>query len=644
MILKRIKALAAAAVVCATAVAGSFAVNAAEMKINELDNMIVDMPAGYESATRSSQSDDKYFSVFGLDYDTVMQSFNDNSVYLQGMDEAKLCTITVTMTKTSDSEGIGNYKLLDVAGLAEVERNFLDQTEYTACTPDESGSVTWLNFSAIINSAGTATRIYQSNTIYDGMNIIVSIKRNTGDVIPADYQTLMQVVKSVRFDTAESFSEGLTFILQICATVVGAIVLIILIALVISKIRKSGKKKRNDNILDELAKKHITGQPEADKKKAKAEDTTPYLIDMSEEEEAQPQDTDEAVDAEEVDNYGVFMEDDDELLESVKEYRLKAQPIEEHTMPEPEEASDDDGVRIYEKGKEEKKTEDVSTIRFTKVMPEEEPAQQEEAAEPESEVEEATEANTSTEGKIFDTDEFETVTVAIGDGEDIKDGIDADAEEQNDDGYEDFMNDEELVREASRKQRFDDSYDFFDEAPSKTMGVISRDDVEKAEDFDVIEELEEKVMRVEKPEEPDEEEPAQSKGKVVLEKVQSGLVKTGKGIKSFFVHCGYFCTNVYRMIKHKKAVKKRKKLEAEKLARRQARLERERQARSADSNGLVQVRSRTQGRPSSATRSGQKRPSGRPSSAGSQRRPSQRPTANGQRRRPTNSRPPQKRR
>ena len=65
-------------------------------------------------------------------------------------------------------------------------------------------------------------------------------------------------------------------------------------------------------------------------------------------------------------------------------------------------------------------------------------------------------------------------------------------------------------------------------------------------------------------------------------------------IKSFFVHCGYFITNVRRAFKRRRAMKKRQKAEAERK-RRQA--ERRRQERTAseqhhEDTGLVRVRTR----------------------------------------------------
>ena len=75
------------------------------------------------------------------------------------------------------------------------------------------------------------------------------------------------------------------------------------------------------------------------------------------------------------------------------------------------------------------------------------------------------------------------------------------------------------------------------------------------------------------------------------------MKKVGGGIKSFGVHCGYFCTNVSRMIKRKHAMKKRQKAEEERRERARQRAERQRaQRREMENGGLVQVHSRSESR------------------------------------------------
>ena len=140
-----------------------------------------------------------------------------------------------------------------------------------------------------------------------------------------------------------------------------------------------------------------------------------------------------------------------------------------------------------------------------------------------------------------------------------------------------MLNDEVLVREESRQERFKNSNDFFEEAPRRIFGVISSKQIADAEEYDVIGEEEQRAVEIEK------EQPKAKERKSV-----------GASVKSFFTHCGYFATNVKREIKRKRAKSKRKKAEEERRRRQMERRQQERavKERRRDSNGLVQVRSR----------------------------------------------------
>lgn len=88
--------------ICAVTVfCGIFACSGAtkDYEIPQIDDMTLSMPDGMSAVTRDSKSTDKYFSVFGLDYDTTMKTFQNGNIYLQGMDNMSSVILTVTMTK-----------------------------------------------------------------------------------------------------------------------------------------------------------------------------------------------------------------------------------------------------------------------------------------------------------------------------------------------------------------------------------------------------------------------------------------------------------------------------------------------------------------------------------------------------------------
>ena len=90
--------------ICAVTVfCGIFACSGAtkDYEIPQIDDMTLSMPDGMSAVTRDSKSTDKYFSVFGLDYDTTMKTFQNGNIYLQGMDNMSSVILTVTMTMSA---------------------------------------------------------------------------------------------------------------------------------------------------------------------------------------------------------------------------------------------------------------------------------------------------------------------------------------------------------------------------------------------------------------------------------------------------------------------------------------------------------------------------------------------------------------
>ncbi|HCI60855.1 MAG TPA: hypothetical protein DE313_08630 [Ruminococcus sp.] len=551
------------AVLCALlcAIGSTFICSAASQRytINEIDDMVIYLPDDMTAITRSSQNTDRYFSVFGLNYDTTMQNFKNGDIYLQGMDSMSSVTVTVTMTKTADSNSIGNYNLLEADKLSQVSSNFLSQSEYTSCTPDMSGKIVWLNFDTNVTSNGLSIRAYQANTVYDGMSVSITLQRNSGNVTPEDYATFTEIVSSVSFLKESSIGSMIPYI--IIGASVFVILLIIILIIIVKHIKKRRKKNRNDRILEELAGKYTS------KRRSKpAQENSEYSVYEDEKFEESENDSEE-------------------------EYRIDKTEIDSEDFFKGVEQNDNEDVKIYKPSEREVDDSEIEEILNFKRM-----SDKKAAAEAEESLAEVVYSNSSHADKteIEDTEESaEPETAEEAPTEEVKEKTDMVAEledglfgEADENDEEDYNNDEELVRLEAKRVKFRDSDDFFEEAPKKTMGVISSKEIRDAEDFDVINEVEERVKEVEKP--------SQNAGKSFVE----AMKKVGGGIKSFGVHCGYFCTNVSRMIKRKHAMKKRQKAEAERRERARQRAERQRaQRREMENGGLVRVHSRSESRP-----------------------------------------------
>lgn len=556
MVLKSLKKVGAFMLCTLIVISSTFVCNAALSRytISELDEMTISLPEDMTAATRSSKSTDKYFSVFGLNYDTTMSNFESGDIYLQGMDTSSQITVTVTMTQTDDSKSIGNYNLLDANKLAEVQANFLNQTEYVSCTPDEAGQVVWLYFNTNVTNNGTTIRAYQANTVYDGMSINITLQRNGGNVTAEDYTTFSNIVSSTSF--LQSGGPNYAMIFVFIGAGIVLIAVIVFLVIIVKRSKKRVKQSKNNKILEELADKYSVNS----RRSVVADETTDYEID----ETSKYEDTDilgmyddsESVDND-IDDVAIYTPhktiDEQEVSQGVKIYQ-KEDVIEKSDMDSDVELEEilsttqtfdaDTKHKIHLKDYEEEYAPDEETIAEDEILDEPD-----------------------------DSSDFDSLTAF---------------EEPDDD---EFDNDEVLLRQEAKKTKFNDSDDFFEEAPKKVVGVLSSKDIKNAEDYDVINEVEERVMQVEQ------------------EDVDAGapftetLKKIGAGIKSFGVHCGYFCKNISLMIKRKRAAKKRRKAEEERRERERMRAARERQRkRQIEEGGLVRVHSRNSNSNSSKSR------------------------------------------
>ena len=583
---KRVVTLAVCVV---TVLCGIFACAGAtnDYEIPQIDDMTLSMPEGMSAITRDSKSTDKYFSVFGIDYETTMKSFENGNIYLQGMDSMSSVILTVTMTKNESSENVSNYAQLSSSELVNIRNNFLNSGEYKSCTPDQQEKVVWLVFDATAQGGSGNVKTFVANTVYDGMNINITMQRTEGNVTSVDYDTFSKIVSSVKFSDLP-FSKGIIPYIIIGGGIL-IVILIIIIIIFAVRIRKHKRAKRNNAVLEELASKYKLGdkggdydidnfddQPKPEKRSKKKQRD----VEEAEEEHAPegrryaPEviaDYDEH-DGSEYDrstsDTGYASDSEiDEIINSARAYKNELER------------------EVYKNnyGYEENSTEDEKKKEPTEA----------DTSEIETEKNNISSSSGPTlvipepEHDLFETSEPDDI-----DREDDADVVDAEEVpeqkhplEKKVDDYaniifgsdepEEEIDDEELVRAKAKKNKFDSGYDFFEEAPKKSMGVIKSSDLRDAEDVDVIGEVEKKAETVRKnalEEEHNKENESEPTDKRSTEEVLANVGKNignalrgfAGGVKNFGIHCGYFCKNVSRMIKRKRAIAKRKKAEEEK--------------------------------------------------------------------------------
>ena len=614
----RLTAAGLCVLMCAASFLTAFA-DSEPVTIAECDNLQLTLPGNMSAVTRSSESSDRYFSRHNLTYQEVQEMFSKTDTYMQAMDNDNVITLTLTYSDTD----INDFNKFSNAELAEVAHNFITESgtdvKYKNSTQDEAGKdMVWLYFETSVhdNNANTDKKQYQATTVYNGKNVTLTILRNEGDAEASDYSTLESVAKTVKFPAKEKPADKKTLMLIVIGA--GTAIIIILLIIIIVTVKKSKRRKakaRNDKILEELADKYQTrpNKPQPAVKQESAQSKQEYSDndEYQDIEKPVPSESIQSISKSCDDAYGDDMpkrkysdediarllgdlEDDENFIDTLPETEadsdgdaevrdsvIQKNDVISEFFEDEEDASinaAEEAVSAYTEPVDEVpgETEEETNTPTAEEAPDTSEEETEEETAEESPVEEQTEVPEEAEAAEEQTEVPEETEPVEEQSENSDDGK-SESDDEADEEFDELLNDEVLVREESRQERFKNSNDFFEEAPRRIFGVISSKQIADAEEYDVIGEEEQRAVEIEK------EQPKAKERKSV-----------GASVKSFFTHCGYFATNVKREIKRKRAKSKRKKAEEERRRRQMERRQQERavKERRRDSNGLVQVRSR----------------------------------------------------
>lgn len=627
--IRRLTAAGLCVLMCAASFLTAFA-DSEPVTIAECDNLQLTLPDNMSAVTRSSESSDRYFSRHNLTYQEVQEMFSKTDTYMQAMDNDNVITLTLTYSDTD----INDFNKFSNAELAEVAHNFITESgtdvKYKNSTQDEAGKeMVWLYFETSVhdNTANTDKKQYQATTVYNGKNVTLTILRNEGDAEASDYSTLESVAKTVKFPAKEKPADKKMLMLIVIGA--GTAIIIFLLIIIIVTVKKSKRRKakaRNDKILEELAGKYQTrpNKPQPAVKQESAEPKQEYTDndEYQDIEKPVPSESIQSISKSYDDAYGDDMpkrkysdediarllgdlEDDENFIDTLPETEadsdgdaevrdsvIQKNDVISEFFEDEEDASinaAEEAVSAYTEPVEEVpgETEEETNTPPAEEAPDTSEEETEEETAEESPVEEQAEVPEEAEAAEEQTEvpeetepveeQSENSGEAKAEEKENSDGGKSESDDEADEEFDELLNDEVLVREESRQERFKNSNDFFEEAPRRIFGVISSKQIADAEEYDVIGEEEQRAVEIEK------EQPKAKERKSV-----------GASVKSFFTHCGYFATNVKREIKRKRAKSKRKKAEEERRRRQMERRQQERavKERRRDSNGLVQVRSR----------------------------------------------------
>ena len=506
--------------------------------IEEL-KMNIDLPEEMVAVTRQSPETDKYYSLFGIDYETSIAEFERENIYLRGMYQDSSKVLNVTMLSDDQSQRIGDYNNLDDNQLVDVENVLLQQESYTSCTIERYDDNIYMNLQYTTEVNGNTVYATQYNTVVEGNYINITLIPANGQQLTAeDYQMLNKVISSVSFSSknANFFMSLLENpIVMICVCVVAVVGVCVILTIIIrkgkkhrKKAKKAERKEKNQELIQELAQEFSIGANNADYNEGYTEE---YKEADYSQYESQGEET------------------ADDILEQIKREKAKeeAQRTQLYSRPvaevPKEENVDVDSIKVY--------------------VGDEVPEETDETVEEES-----------AQSYPVINEEKTVLRLVTNDDED------------EDEEYNEYEEDEEEEEEIfGSEESFDQSDDYFDEGLD--TDIYSRDTVEDEDEYEEKRPAMNTGVAKEK---------AKTAGAVVL----NGLLIFLNGVKSFFIHLGYFFTNLTRMIKraykkhkYQKAQQQKRREQEEARRRRQENLRRKQQRqREMEENGLVKVRSR----------------------------------------------------
>lgn len=582
--------------------------------------MNLDLPQEMLVVTRESAETDKFFSVFGLDYENTMSEFNSANIYLEGMYEDSSKVFTVTMVSDENSKSIGNYNKLNDDQLIEVEDSFLSAKEYSSCTIQRYNDYVFMDLQFATTTDGETVYASQCNTVVDGKNITLTLQPAKGsELTNTDYQIMNEILQSVVF--SDRNTHGVINLIEepgFWFSVIGGVLLIAIIIIVImvikrrknhNKVKKTEKKIKNQEIIQELA-QEFSSRPTAVGSKINEN------IEFSSEEE---------VDSDYIptDSSSYKEETAEEIIEQLRGSNLAKSAIEKDTQITKEETAEkiytptqkydisdqelsSGNIHIDEHQQENVSQADTDNIPLKAengtvlkiVTPNDEAGFEgnQDSSEDVVDISEVSFDNTSEydqddDVRVYDqTPEYD---------EDYDDELDEDYDDELDEDYDDELDEEQEV--IGSEESFEQSEDYFDEGLDED--VYSRDNIDDEDEYEKTRKpvINPEVAKIK----------AKTAGAVIL----NGFLIFLNGVKSFFIHLGYFFVNVVRLIKrsHKKrkakkiqAKKRKQQEEAQRRKQENARRKQER-IRQQEAGGLVKVRS------SKTAPSGKARPTQNPS-------------------------------
>lgn len=177
--------------------------------IDEL-GMSIKIPKEYTVITRETKSDDEAFKTLSLDYDETITAFTAANIYLQAVSADEVLKITLTQTSDKNSQAINNYSDLSASERKTILDAFLSDKMYTSGVEVKHNSSIYFDLRFSQKTRDDVIYGYQCHTVVNGMNINLTMQKNSEDLTADEVKVITNIANSINFNKIKR-SSGLAF-------------------------------------------------------------------------------------------------------------------------------------------------------------------------------------------------------------------------------------------------------------------------------------------------------------------------------------------------------------------------------------------------------------------------------------------------
>ena len=252
-----------------TSVPAAYAANSTTYELSEL-NMTIDVPADWITFTRDIDENDPNLEQMGTTAETLISTYETNSIYLNAVCLNPLSEIVITMVSDKSTQSIYDFNLIsdeDMPEAAESIRTEMQEIMGDAATYTESSIYTHTQAKfAVFNfetSGEFPDHAQQYTTIINGQTINVTLHSYTGQLTAAQEQLLKDVVDSITF-TKVTKKPWLDVSRVMMSAIIGGIsgaIAVVIVALVKKHKRRKAAAESSTVVLHTDSEQHSDDSP-----------------------------------------------------------------------------------------------------------------------------------------------------------------------------------------------------------------------------------------------------------------------------------------------------------------------------------------------------------------------------------------------